>query len=261
MGRAIETVLYQGTALGATLTTMNVATGEQSAIRNHRRTSKMVSIGSLGQAAGSVRVASPLLHDAATGITLRHNISGFQQLMGIGPIQQVQSQDVLSVQWSGSATAGDIEQVYLTHVYEDLPGVSGRFITAGDFKRRSLNLFAVTPTIATAGAGGWAGEEAIFADMDNSKANTDYAIVGVVAPNIASSGMAGFKSPDWGNLRIGCPIDEYMGRMYFLNMAESLGEACIPVFNSANKSSTLVSLASNETAGTITISVMLCELK
>ena len=148
----------------------------------------------------------------------------------------VNPQDPMTITIVGSATAGDIEIGHLLVAYEDLPGISGRYISPADMESRAKHILTVQATIAAGTGGGWTGSEAINAESDLLKANTDYAILGMV--NRVACGAIGIRAADFGNLRVsipGNPANPEITREWFVDLSNDFGLPLIPVFNSANR--------------------------
>ena len=114
-------------------------------------------------------------------------------------------QDDLTVELSGSGVGGDIETAALLVWYEELPGINGRFINGETLFASGVNTLSVDQTITTLATGDWTGEEAITAESDLLKANTDYAIPGYLAS--VDCGAVRWRGADFGNLGVGGPGD------------------------------------------------------
>ncbi|MGH8711058.1 MAG: hypothetical protein ACREVA_07050, partial [Burkholderiales bacterium] len=75
----------------------------------------------------ALRITSPVMHDAVTGIETRFNIGiSTTKMPTKAPLQ---SQDTLVVTGGGSAAAGDIEMSSMLILYEDLAGIDANLIT------------------------------------------------------------------------------------------------------------------------------------
>ncbi len=263
MGKGFEVVTGFVTAPGATLTAWTLAAGVSLQVKNCPFEAPIWLMQMWGdwQTAGVLRVTSPRLHDNVQGIRVTGVASEVKPLMASGVKQRLIPQDTLVVAQSGSATAGDIESGALLVYYENLPGIDGRLITKSDLMKYGGNVVNVENTLALGTAGGFSGEEAINAEYDLLKANTDYALVGYVT-NVECA-VLGWRGPDTGNLRVAGPGDELekeITSQWFIWLSEMYGLPCIPVINSANKASTLIDGVQDENGTDVTVNSILVEL-
>jgi len=263
MGTALEVISGFTTAAGATQTALTMATGDSLTIRATLPEKKVWLLNAWvdAQAAGVVRIRSPKMHDAVHGIRMRTTISEAKPLLPYDVNQRLYAQDVLTVDLSGSATAGDIETVVLLLYYEDLPGIAARLISGPEVDRRIVNQFGVETDLTAGTAGGWSGARAVNADFDVFKANTDYALLGYLAD--VETACISWKGADTGNLRVGGPGDELARQMtaeWFVRLSRLTGMPMIPVFNSANKAAITVEVASDENAASPKVTSIFAEL-
>ena len=261
MGIALELVTQQVTAPGSTFTTMVANTGDSQVVRFTSKKVRMLALWQQRQLAGQTRVVSPLLHDNVRGMQIGGSVQPDIGWMG-PPLQELRGQDTLAVSGTGSAVAGDIELSSYLLRYDDLPGISGNFISYDDLIKRAVNRHGVRVALTSVATGQYGPAAAINSLDDAFKANTEYAIVGANIQNFTCA--FGIKSPDWGNLRVGIPGQANLGAYYsdwFARLSFESGLACIPVFNSANKGQTFVDFADDENATPITVVMKLVELK
>lgn len=237
------------TAAGAVFTGVTMAVGNSLTVRNARLDSKVWLLQAWAdhQAAGMLQIRSPKLHDNVRGIRLNNAAGEPGPLLPYKFRQNLVPQDVLIVEMTGSAVAGDIETMSLLLYYEDLPGADARVIDAGTLMDRMVNVVTVSQTIATGVAGGYSGEEAINAESDLLKANTDYALLGLTTDtDICTLRIRGVDSA---NLGIGVPgweTNPAVTGSWFLDLAIAYNMPLIPVFNAANKGGILIDGAQNE---------------
>lgn len=263
MGRALEIITGFVTAPSTTFTALTMATGNSLTVRNAPIESeiRMLQAWALNQAVGVLRIRSPRLHDNVQGIRLDVTASDAKPLIPWGAGQKLIAQDTLIGELTGSATAGDIEQASMLIYYANLPGSDARLATPEDVMRRGVNLLSVENTITNGTAGGWSAEEAINAEFDLLKANTDYALIGYLIDAEATS--VRWRGADTANLGVGGPGDE-LGRQYtsewFLRLSRHFGMGLVPVFNSANKAGILVDVADDENATAHTITSLFVEI-
>jgi hypothetical protein len=237
-GIAWELITGFVTAPSSTQTALTMSTGDSLAIRSGPldKMVRLVQLWTDQQTAGVVRARSPKLHDNVQGIRYKATASDTVPLLPWGAAQRLYPTDVLAVDLSGSATAGDIESAALLVQYDDLPGVSGRFITADEVNKRALNLLTVENTLSLGTAGGWSGSEAINAEYDLFKANTDYALIGYMVDTECLA--VAWRGADTGNLRVGGPGNDTLRHVtaeWFMRLSKGYGLPAVPVFNSLNK--------------------------
>ncbi len=266
MGKAME--VLTGYVTGAATTNFDALTmlsGNSLTLRNAKEGSKIWLIGvwALNQANDTwLRVRSPRLHDNVEGMAFAVPALNVKPLMPLGVKQELISQDTLVVEMMDSGVIADLDYACLLVYYEDLPGVDGRFITAQEFDERSKNVVAVRNTLTVDTDGTYDAEEAINAEYDLLKANTDYALVGCNVRDRVP--LVRYRGTDTGNLGVGVPGgigEQWITAGWFYNLAKLTGLACIPVMNSANKSNFLIDSAATENDVTLDISTILVELK
>lgn len=270
-GVALEIIAGFVTAPDTTQTALTMAAGNSLTVRAAAPNApvRLLTAWVDAQLRGVCRVRSPKLHDNVQGIRFATIASMPQPPIDPMFSQTLYSQDVLTVDLSGSATAGDIETFAALIRYDDLPGQNARLVLPSDVKARMVNLVTVENTLATGTAGGWSGEEAINADFDLWKANTDYALLGytvspVAGQTVGECAAVRFRGPDTGNLGVGGPGMEDMRHLtgrWFVWLSERSGLPCIPVFNSANRGGTLVDAATDENGLDVIVTSFWAELK
>lgn len=259
---ALQVVSGFVTAPSNTFTNWTLGTGDSLTVKNAPKAAYLLSVWGDWQTAGNLRITSPRLHDAVQGIRLFGPSSIVQPLIYPPQVQYLVPQDVLTVQQTGSATAGDIESGALLIYYPDLPGSNGNFITYAEYMSRRVNILTVENTLALGTGGGYSGEEAINAEFDLLKANRDYAILG---GNVSvECATIGWRGPDTGNVRVGMPgCDDVKieTRNWFVNLARVTGWPLIPVINAANKANTLIDGVQDENGADTTLTTILAELR
>jgi hypothetical protein len=267
MGRAVEVVTgfvtAPGAAFGVPATFWTMAAGNSLVVRNGKDEAGiyLLQMWADNQVAGALRIRSPKLHDNVQGIRATVLLSEVQPLLPIGTKQKLYSQDQLIAEQVGSAVAGDIESGAFLVYYEDLPGVEGRFLTEAQLWPRVRHIFPVENTIALGITGGYTGEEAINAEFDLFKANTDYALLGYLVS--AECAVVRWRGADTGNLGIGGPgteTERHLTAQWFLEHARLTGLPLIPVFNSANKQGILLDGAQDENGVDVTVTSIFAEL-
>lgn len=271
-GRAIEVIAGFATNPGATLTTVTSSGGGTSVIRGTDTTKGtwLLSSWAFNLAAGELRITSPRLHDQAQGIRNRVTASLSSPLapgfLNAGFSQRLYAQDNLTIQLSGGGAELDLAALLVG--YDNLDGVSGRYIDTPTLSKHGVNLLTAEVTVVAVATGLWGGAVAINSSFDTLIANTDYALVGAMTD---TRGLAiGVTAVDFGNLRVGIPAEPSL-RALTQNWFQALSSAfgpygsqsaypCIPVFNASNKSTTLIDITTNGAGGTYIINLELVQL-
>ncbi len=266
MGKAMEVLTgYVTGGPGTAMTALTMLSGNSLTLRNAKEGAKIWLIGvwALNQANDTwLRIRSPRLHDNVEGMTFAVPALNVKPLLPLSVKQELISQDTLVVEMMNSGALNDLDFASLLVYYEDLPGVDGRFITAAEFEERAKNVVAVRNTLTLDTDGTYDAEEAINAEYDLLKANTDYALVGSNSRDRIP--LIRYRGTDTGNLGVGIPGgigEQWITAGWFLNLARLTGLACIPVMNSANKSNFLIDSAATENDVTADISTVLVELR
>jgi len=263
VARALEIIGGLATAPSTTATALTMFTGNSLTIRNAPLDSEVRLLQAWVdvQGAGYLRIRSPRLHDNVQGIRLYTVVSEPQPLLPMGYGQKLIPQDTLIAEITGSATAGDIESALMLLYYSNLPGVDARLASPEDVLRRMVNIVTVENTLALGTAGGWSGEEALNAEFDLLKANTDYALLGYQVS--AECAAVRWRGVDTGNLGVGGPGIETLKALtanWFVRLSQAFGLPLIPVFNSANKAGILVDGAQDENGADPTLTSILAEI-
>src|SRR5882672_4712976 len=262
-GKALEVIAGQVTAPGATLTTLTMNSGDSATVRNADLSSMiaMLAFGANNNAAGIMTIRSPKLHDNVQGIRNRIPAGSNQPLMVPGTYEMLWPQDNLTLQLSGSAVGGQLEQAWFLNYYSDLPGSASHLIGITELQQRWVHEWTTEVPVAPGGAGGYSGAVAINSTFDNFKANTDYALLGWYVDVLTS--VVGFRSPDFANLRVGGPgllSARWITGRWFYHLSQHLNLPLIPVFNAANKASTIVDVMANQAGAAVNVTAVLVEL-
>jgi len=267
LGAAIEVISGAATAPGAVLTAWTVAAGNSLAIRSAPIDSQIFLIQkwAFNQVAGVLRVRSPRLHDNVQGIRSRINAANVEPLLinsgDGGVLQKLTTQDILTVEQSGSGVAGQIEGGSLLVYYNNIPQISARLIDQNALIKSGVNIIGQEVSITTGITVGYSGQVAINVTNDNFKANTDYALVGgMVDTRVECVRIQGIDS---GNLGLGFPgepTQRHVTSNFFARLSFSTGLPCIPVFNSANKTAILIDAFGNQAAITTVVTLYMVEL-
>lgn len=263
MGAALEVLGGLATAPGTTLTALTMNVGNSATIRSAGFDKRILLLQAWAdnQAAGILRIRSPRLHDNVQGIRARVVASEADPLLPWIAPQRLYPQDVLTLEISGSATAGDIETAALLVYYEDLPGIAGRFIGPDELSKRAVHTLTVENSLATGTSGGYSGEEALNVEFDLLKQNVDYALVGYLVD--AECAIVRWRGSDTGNIGVGGPgneSDKVLTAGWFVTLAQAFGMPLIPVFNAANRANVLLDCSQDEVGTDVIVTTILVEL-
>lgn len=263
LGPALDLQTATGTAITATISALAAVTGDSLAVKNSpiEKVAKMLTFWMDVQVAGTGRIRSARLHDNTQGMRFDTIAGDIRPYMPWGISQRVYANDVLSVDLGGSAVGGDIETISWLTYYEDLPGISARFIAPDELKRRAGNLTFVENTISTGTTGGYQGAEAINVEFDQFHAGSQYALVGYLIDT--EMGAVAWKGPDTGNLRVGGPGEETERELtadWFIRLSLAHGLPLIPVISAENKAATTVEVICDENGADPTVTSIFVEL-
>lgn len=266
-GKGMEVISGYVTAPGATFTPWTVATGNSLQIRSADVSSRVILLSAWGwnQVAGVLRVRSPRLHDFQQGIRMRNPVNlaipNFPTYGEDSVMQTLVPQDTLTVEQTGSGTAGQIETGSLLVWYDSLPGISGRFIDSPTLQKGGVNVIGQEVSITTGTTGGYSGQVTINSSFDNFKANTDYALMGICTDTRVCTVRV--QGVDTGNLGVGVPGEFTIRDVqanWFIRLSDTFNTPMIPVFNSANKNAILVDAVAQQVAVTVVATLLLAEL-
>lgn len=263
MGRAIELLTGFATAPSTTQTAITVNTGNSLTVRNGAPESliSLLQLWTDVQSSGVARVRAPRMHDNVQGIRIDTVVGDVAPLLPGGLAERLTPQDVLTVDISGSATAGDLEMIALLLYYENLPGIDANLVRWEEIAPRVVHTLTVENTLALGTSGDYSGEEALNAEFDLLKANTDYALLGYLVD--AECLAVRWRGADTGNIGLGGPGDadrRELTRSWFLDLSREFGIPAIPVFNSANADGILIDGAQDENGTDVTVTSILAEL-
>lgn len=244
----LELITSSVTAAGAGGGAASALTGDSLTVKNSKSRARMIATWAQNQADGFVQIVKPSGHDTTRGWRGVVDSANIMNLFAAGLALNAEPQETLAVTLAGSATAGDVELSCIQMLYDDLPGVSGRFIDWPELMKRAEmdKLNTIQATLAGAAAG-YTGEELITSDSNLLQANRDYAVLGITT-NIPVCAVY-IIGPDTGYQKCAVPggvSEADYGRDWFCAMARAFGETLIPVINSGNKASTYFGFVQNE---------------
>ena len=243
MGRALVTNVATASDPGATITATAAGAGSSLTISNFASTdsANLVHLSRTGATAGIIRLRSPKLVDNVQGIRYATVGAGNDNLLSLEALQALYAQDTLTLEVTGGAA--EYDGGVFTVEYTNLPGGSPTLKMPGDISgiTKFVDGIQVNAT-ASATPGAWA-DTLVNNLYDVFIGNTDYAVLGYVCDAPVSA--IALYGTDTSSLRIGGPglTTPLRTRSYFADLSLKLGRPCIPVFNSANKGNTHVSVA------------------
>lgn len=257
MGKAMQMITGFVTAPSTTLTAWTLASGDTLAVRNFAEgtQARLLNFWGCNQTAGQIQVKSPLFHDDQNGIQLGVTAASVFPLMTQTTGQRLYSQDTLSVKQTGSATAGDIETGSLLVYYDNIVGAEAKLATPAEVLPNIVSYMTVFNTLSLGTAGGYSGEETIIAEVNNWKAQRNYALLGYLVS--AQCCSIGYRGNATGNLRLGGPgnpSQREMTQNWFIWLSQMTGKPCIPVFNTADNASILIDGVQDENGTDVTVS-------
>jgi hypothetical protein len=247
----------------ATLTNLTANTGDSLTIRNFDNSKKawLLNTWAFVTAAGITEIHSPRMHDNVHAIHSRVVASQPLPLMPLQYQQRLYPTDVLTVQLAGDATAGRLQPQSLMVYYEDVPGLSARFLAPADVAQKTINIYAVETTITLAVTGDYSATAAINANSDFFQANKDYALLGFI-PDINVNSIH-WKGADFGNVRVGGPgtnLFPHRTSRWFAEMSDYYSLPLIPVFNSNNKGALVIDALMSQAGGTLNVTSVLAQI-
>jgi hypothetical protein len=238
-------------------------TGDSLTIRNSRagKAIRILALWTTKQVAGFCQIAFPTGHDTTRGYRAGDAVGVNPIQIPLGMALEPMPQELLSLTIAGSNTAGDVEQASMLIQYDDMPGMEARLLTAAEVIRRTEKLTTVETSITSTAGPGYSGEVAINSGSDLLIANRDYAVLGISSRTAVHANT--IKGPDMANVRLAVPgvLRDELTSSWFMMLSRATGEKTVPVFNSGNKTSTLVGCATDENAGTFIQTVYLALLK
>jgi hypothetical protein len=246
-----------------TLTNLTMNTGDSLNVRSFDQSKKayLLNLWALVTAAGIAELHSPRMHDNVHAIHSRVVASQPLPLLPLGFPQRLYPTDVLTAQLAGDTTAGRIQPMSMLLYYEDVPGLSARFMATKDVTQKMVNIYMVETAITLGTGGDYSAASAINATSDFFIANTDYALVGFV-PDIAV-GSVHWKGADVGNVRVGGPginTFPHLTANWFSQLSDEYGLPLIPVFNSNNKGGFTIDALMTQAGGTLNVTSVLVQL-
>jgi len=249
----------------ATLTNLTMNTGDSLAVRSFDSAKKayLLSTWAFVTAAGILEIHSPRMHDNSHAIHSRVVASQPLPVMPLEFPQRLYSTDVLIAQLAGDATAGRQQPMSMLLYYEDVQGLSARFLRAADVTAKQVNIYTIEAQVTLGVGGDYSAAVAInsLANSDFFKADTNYAILGYV-PDINVNSIH-WRGADLGNVRVGGPgtnLFPHRTARWFCELSDYFNLPLIPVFNSNNKAAIQIDALMSQAGGTLNVTTIMAEL-
>lgn len=264
MGRALQLINARVEKPSTTITAVTMDTGDSNTVRNALFTNpiRLLSVWAGAKAGGLIRIRSSLLHDAVNGIRLRFDKENPEELLPEYMYQLLQPQDLLTIEATGPAGAGEFTTVHALIEYDDLPGAAAQLVTWPQVADSIEHIMGVESNLESSATVGQYGEEkAINAAFDNFRVNRYYAVLGYTVDTICSA--VTFQGVDVGNLKLGGPgtLRKHVTANWFVDLAVRENAPRIPVFNSANRAGVNVGVLSFEASKAVNVTWILGLLK
>jgi hypothetical protein len=258
---AIDTVGFRLGASQTFPTAVTVNTGDSLSIRNHafEAGAWLEGVWARVPSANRLRVRSPRLHDFVQGYRFQLSSTEVYDFLGEHAVQRVYPQDPLTVE--GGTGAGEVLAGALSIYYADLPGASARLANWDEIAGRIEHLLAQEVDVTgSATAGEWGPGASVVSSFDVLKVNRDYAVLG--AETSVTVATVAIRGTDTGNLRVGHPakVGSLESREFWVRRSIGHRTPHIPVFNSANRGSTLVDVQDNSASPAVNVSFLLALL-
>ena len=256
MGRALVTNVATVSDPGATITATTAGGGSSLTISNFASTdsANLVHLSRTGASAGIIRLRSPKLVDNVQGIRYATSAANNYNLLSLEALQELYAQDTLTLEVTGGFA--EVDGGVFTVEYTNLPGGSPTLKMPGDISGITKFVEGIQVNAeASATPGAWA-DTPVNNLYDVFIGNTDYAVLGYVCDTPVSA--VALYGTDTSSLRIGGPglTTPFDTRSYFADLSLKLGRPCIPVFNSANKGNTHVSVADVGVSTTVNVTLV-----
>ena len=233
--------------------------GDSLNVRNYGKEPRIIAMWSTLQTGGFAQIAFPTGHDTTRGFRAGLPAANTQMILPLGARIPITPQETITGTIAGTAVAGDVENVSWLTRYDVNKGQ--RLANWRDVDRRLEKLTTIDQAIVSAAGPAYTGTALITAVSDLLVANRDYALLGITSRTQVQA--IGITGPDTGNDRIAVPgmLRYEIGAQFFRLLSQSQDDDLIPVINSGNKGSTSLFVATDENAGTFTVTAHLALLK
>lgn len=259
----IDVLAFSGTAINTTIVALTAVSGDSAQVSSFSEAKKgwILQLWCDFQAAGTLRIHSPKMHENTNGIRFDIIASDLYPMLPWGAKQPIYPGDTINCDAAGSATGGDIEYVLLLRYFDELSAQQARLLTHEEVSRRLVNIHAVENTIATGATAAYAGSEAINAEIDQFKARTDYALMGYVVDTECP--LVAWRGPDTASARVGGPgleTDRGETASWFMKLSRMCNMNLVPIIAADNKAATQIDALQDENGSDTTVISIYAEL-
>lgn len=261
MGKALQVINGQVTNPSSTVSALTANSGDSFTVRNARMGSKIRLMQAWAFTTTNLlmRVRSPLLHDATQANRLQPVASKAYPLMNGVAYQDLEPQDLLTVELTGGAAETDAAGLLV--YYDDLPGANARLFDWNEIRPHVANLFTVEVDLtSSATTCNYSATVALNGSFDTFRRNIDYAILGY---ECGTDGVSlGITGADTSNLRVGGPLVAlpFLTDAWFVYLNKAFGVPCIPVINSGNVGAINVDVVAQATSTSYKVGIHLAQL-
>lgn len=262
MGQALQVVTGSALAPGAAPVALTVAPGDSFTVKSFDppAVARLLNAWASSATAGIARIRSPRMHDPNQGLRLQVPAAQQAELLPRYLQAPLYSVDNLTVELAGGG-AGETDILSYLVYYSDLAGINANLAGWNEIQDRIVAYCGVeVDLVSGATAGQYGGSRALNLDFQNLKADISYALLGYTCKTgFATLGITG---PDTGNLRIGGPgsANPDITADWFVRLSQFAGLPLIPIIKANNQATTIVDIASTDTATAHTVSLLLAQL-
>ena len=262
MGKALQVVTGQVSDPSTTVTALTANTGDSFTVQNATQGSdiRLLNAWAFSATAGILRIRSPKMHDTTQNMRLQDVASLPFPLLAMEEFQRLFSQDPITVEMTGDASAVDLASLLVW--YDDLPGISGNLHSWSEILPLISKLTTVEVDLTSSATScNYSAQVALNADFDTLQRDEYYALLGYTCG--VSGGTLGFTGNFSGNLRIGGPLvnQPLWTANWFVRLAQASGKPTIPVFAAADVAAIFVDCAAQAASTSFKIGCNLAMLK
>jgi hypothetical protein len=262
VGAALEVITGQVTNPSTTLTALTANSGSSFTVRSTDPSAdiRLLQTWAFTATAGVLRIRSPRMHDQAQNTRFQTVASIPRPMMSFGEYQELYSQDPVTVEMTGDASAVDMASMLV--YYANIPGVAANLHSWAEIFPLIDKLTTVEVDLTSSGTScNESGATALNGTFDTLIRNINYAILGYSVGT--TGGTLNITGIDTGNLRVGGPLynqTELTGS-WFAFLSQQYQLPLIPVINSANVAAVNLTVEAQAVSTSFKVGVNLASLK